>query len=178
MRRNINRFVEFNWIKMKILYCNPSFWEYRLPFYVELNRLFNENFHVLYSVKRFAKWGHLNFLSRVKEGLGDNAHPYNNEPMLDFKKKQIPLPFGLWKQIKRVKPDVLITEGFFQWTPIIQLYGMVHHIPVFMGYERTMHTERNNSKLKTWIRKMQDKKIAGYLVNGSCLLYTSPSPRD
>lgn len=36
-----------------------------------------------------------------------------------------------------------------------------------MGYERTMHTERNNSKLKTWIRKIQDKQIMGYLVNGS-----------
>lgn len=29
---------------MKVLYCNPSFWEYRLPFYVELNRLFNGDF--------------------------------------------------------------------------------------------------------------------------------------
>ena len=26
--------------------------------------------------------------------------------------------------IKKVKPDVLITEGFFQWTPLVQLYGL------------------------------------------------------
>lgn len=161
---------------MKISYCNPSFWEYRLPFYVELNRLFKGHFHVLYSSKRFMH-GHIKLLDRIREEMGANAHPYDNELMFDVKSrsfhgyseggKQVPLPFGLWKQIKRVKPDVLITEGFFQWTPIIQLYGMVHHVPVFMGYERTMHTERNNSKLKTWIRKIQDKKIAGYLVNGS-----------
>lgn len=161
---------------MRILYCNPTFWEYRLPFYVELNRLFHGDFHILYSAKRFLH-GHVKLLDRIENEMGVNAHPYKNELMYDVKShsfhgltdggKQIPLPFGLWKQIKRVKPDVLITEGFFQWTPIIQLYGMVHHIPVFMGYERTMHTERNNSKLKTWIRKIQDKKIAGYLVNGS-----------
>ena len=163
-------------IRMKVLYCNPSFWEYRLPFYVELNRLFKGDFHILYSTKRYAH-GHQKLLERIKDELGENAHPYDNELMFDVKTrsfhgfseggKQIPLPFGLWKRISRVKPDVLITEGFFQWTPLVQLYGWIHHIPVFMGYERTMYTERNNSKLKTWIRKIQDKFIKGYLVNGS-----------
>lgn len=163
-------------IRMKVLYCNPSFWEYRLPFYVELNRLFKGDFHVLYSTKRYA-YGHQKLLERIKDEFGENAHPYDNELMFDVKTrsfhgfseggKQIPLPFGLWKRISRVKPDILITEGFFQWTPLVQLYGWIHHIPVFMGYERTMYTERNNSKLKTWIRKIQDKFIKGYLVNGS-----------
>lgn len=163
-------------IRMKVLYCNPSFWEYRLPFYVELNRLFKGDFHILYSTKRYAH-GHQKLLERIKDELGENAHPYDNELMFDVKTrsfrgfteggKQIPLPFGLWKMISKVKPDVLITEGFFQWTPLVQLYGLLHRIPVFMGYERTMYTERNNSKLKTWIRKIQDKFIKGYLVNGS-----------
>ena len=152
---------------MKVLYCNPSFWEYRLPFYKELNKLFKGDFHILYSTKRFSKWGHDSFLKRVKNEMGDNAHEYNKEPMLDFKKKQVPLPLGLWNEIAKIKPDVLITEGFFQWTPLVQLYGLIHHIPVLMGYERTMYTERNNSKFKTWIRKIQDKFIKGYLVNGS-----------
>lgn len=161
---------------MKVLYCNPSFWEYRLPFYVELNRLFKGDFHILYSTKRYAH-GHQKLLERIKDELGENAHPYDNELMFDVKTrsfrgfteggKQIPLPFGLWKMISKVKPDVLITEGFFQWTPLVQLYGLLHRIPVFIGYERTMYTERNNSKLKTWIRKIQDKFIKGYLVNGS-----------
>ena len=163
-------------IRMKVLYCNPSFWEYRLPFYVELNRLFKGDFHILYSTKRYAH-GHQKLLERIKDELGENAHPYDNELMFDVKTrsfhgfseggKQIPLPFGLWKRIAKVKPDVLITEGFFQWTPWVQLYGLLYHVPVFMGYERTLYTERNNSKLKTWIRKIQDKLIKGYLVNGS-----------
>lgn len=152
---------------MKVLYCNPSFWEYRLPFYKELNKLFDGDFHILYSTRRFCKWGHESFLKRVKQEMGDYAHEYNNEPIIDFKKKQLPIPIGLWKRIAQIKPNVLITEGFFQWTPLIQLYGLVHHIPVFIGYERTLYTERNNSKLKTWIRKVQDKFIKGYLVNGS-----------
>lgn len=161
---------------MKVLYCNPSFWEYRLPFYFELNRLFDGNFHILYSTRYFLN-KHRKLLDEIKKKLGDNAHPYNNETVFDFKTrsfsnyqegdKSMALPFALWGMIREIKPDVLITEGFFQWTPLIQLYGLIHHIPVFMGYERTMHTERNNSKFKTWTRKMQDKLLCGYLVNGS-----------
>ncbi len=161
---------------MIVLYCNPSFWEYRLPFYVELNKLFKGQFHVIYSTKRYA-YGHQNLLNKIKEELGNNAHPYDNELMFDVKSKsfnkfteggkQIPLPIHLWKKISEINPDVIITEGFFQWTPWIQLWAFFHHIPVFMGYERTLHTERNNSKLKTWLRKIQNKFIKGYLVNGS-----------
>lgn len=160
---------------MKVLYCNPSFWEYRLPFYVELNRLFKGNFHVIYSTKRYGT-AHSKLLKDIKERLGENAHPYDNELMYDvytksFNKytegyKQIPFPFGLWKRISEVNPDVLITEAFFQWTPLVQLWGIFHNVPVMVGYERTLWTERNNSKLKTLIRRIQDKFIRGYLVNG------------
>ena len=161
---------------MKILYCNPSFWEYRLPFYVELNKLFRGDFHIIYSTRRF-KCGHEKLLGKIVEELGQNAHPYDNELMYDVKShsfkgftegyKQIPLPFGLWRRISEVKPDVLITEGFFQWTPLVQLWAFVHRVPVYVGYERTIWTERNNSNLKTYIRKLQDKFVKGYIVNGS-----------
>ena len=161
---------------MKVLYCNPSFWEYRLPFYVELNSLFCGNFHVLYSTRYFLS-KHKKLLEDIKKELGDNAHPYDNEMIFDITTrsftnyregdKSVSLPLSLWGMISKIKPDVLITEGFFQWTPLIQLYGFIHHIPVLMGYERTLYTERNNSRLKTCIRKMQDKLFKGYLVNGS-----------
>lgn len=160
---------------MIVLYCNPSFWEYRLPFYKELNRLLSGQFHLIYSTKRY-KGAHESMLKTIVETLGSNAHPYENEWFYDtvsksFDKKSetyhpVAISFGLWRRISRVKPDVLITEGFFQWTPWVQLWGALHRVPVFMGYERTLWTERNNSKLKTWIRKIQNKMIAGYLVNG------------
>lgn len=160
---------------MRVLYCNPSFWEYRLPFYSKLNEFFGGDFHIIYSTKRFRK-GHEKLLHDTLEVMGENAHPYDNELMYDVKTrsfsgyseeyKQIPLPFGLWKRISNVKPEVLITEAFFQWTPLVQLWALLHRVPVFVGYERTLWTERNNSKLKTLIRKIQDKLIKGYLVNG------------
>lgn len=161
---------------MKVLYCNPSFWEYRLPFYVELNRLFNGNFHVVYSTKRYFG-AHANMLSKIKKVLGENAHPYENEWMYvrethsmkikDETYHAIPLSLGLLTIIRKIKPDVLITEGFFQWTPFVQLYGWFFRVPVFVGYERTLYTERHNSRFKTFLRKLQEKSIAGYLVNGT-----------
>ena len=161
---------------MKVLYCNPSFWEYRLPFYAELNRLFNGNFHVVYSTKRYFG-AHVNMLPKIKNVLGENAHPYENEWMYvrethsmkikDETYHAIPLSLGLLNIIRKIKPDVLITEGFFQWTPFVQLYGWFFRVPVFVGYERTLYTERHNSRFKTFLRKLQDKSIAGYLVNGT-----------
>lgn len=160
---------------MRVLYCNPSFWEYRLPFYAKLNEHFRGDFHIIYSTKRFRK-GHEKLLAETVRVMGDNAHPYDNELMFDVKTrsfnayseeyKQIPLPFGLWKRISKVKPDILIAEGFFQWTPLTQLWAILHRKPFFIGYERTPWTERNNHWLKTMIRRIQDKFISGYLVNG------------
>lgn len=38
---------------MKVLYCNPIFLDYRLPFYKRLNELFDGNFYVMYSTTRY-----------------------------------------------------------------------------------------------------------------------------
>lgn len=87
--------------------------------------------------------------------------------MKDIEKgKRIPLTFGLLRTIRKIKPDVLITEGYFQWTPLVLLYGLIYRVPVYMGYERTLHTERNASQLKVWQRKLFNTCFAGFLVNG------------
>lgn len=161
---------------MKVLYCNPSFWEYRLPFYAELNRLLQGNFHVIYSTRRYQA-GHTDLLTKIKQTLGDNAHPWDSEWLYDSHTHAFgrfteghphtSFPLGLWQRISRIRPDALITEGFMQWTPIVQLYAQTHRIPVYVGYEKTPWTERNNSRLKTLKRRWQDRWITGYFVNGS-----------
>lgn len=160
---------------MKVLYCNPSFWDYRLPFYKRLNELFKGEFYVMYSPKRYR--GREKLLDKIRVILGKNALPYENEPMFDVHTRsfhhfsegyqQIPLPLGLFRKIHKVHPDVLITEGFFQWTPLVVLYSILFRVPVFMGYERTLHTERNAGRIRKWHRQFTDWFIKGYLVNGS-----------
>lgn len=160
---------------MRVLYCNPSFWDYRLPFYKRLKELFKGEFYVIYSPKRYC--GREKLLAKIKNTLGKNALPYENELMFDVHTRsfshfsegyqQIPLPLGLLRRIHKIHPDILITEGFFQWTPLVVLYSLLFRIPVFMGYERTLYTERNSGRIRKWHRKFTDLFIQGYLVNGS-----------
>lgn len=163
---------------MKVLYCNPVFFEYRLPFYNELKRLFNNNFYVMYSPMRMRICGKEKFADKVKNELGENALPLFSDHVFDTyskgfdrmpdieRGKRIPFTFGLMRAIHKVKPDILITEGYFQWTPLVLLYGTLYHIPVYMGYERTLHTERNTGKLKLLQRKIFNNLLKGFLVNG------------
>lgn len=132
----------------------------------------------MYSPMRMRICGKETFANKVKEELGKNALPLYSDHVFDTyskgfdrmpdieRGKRIPFTFGLMQAIHKVKPDVLITEGYFQWTPLVLLYGITHHIPVYMGYERTLHTEHNASKLKIAQRKLFNKWFAGFLVNG------------
>lgn len=163
---------------MKILYANPIFLDYRLPFYKRLNELFKGDFYIMYSTKRYRLFGREKLCKRIKKEMGDNAIPFEDEIIFNTHEmsskrlnvergQQIPITKRLLRKIKEIKPDVLITEGFFQWTPLVLLYSILHRVPVFMGYERTLHTERNAGLLRKLHRKFTDKFIAGYLVNGS-----------
>lgn len=164
---------------MRILCCNPIFYEYRLPFYAELNRLFNGEFHLLFSPLRMKLHRKEKLLKQTCQVLGDNVILPQKEHVFDTdsmkwdvvynpeRGHRIPLVWGISAAIRRVRPDVLLTVGYFQWTPLVLLYGVLHGIPVYMSYERTPHTERN----RTWVHKLHRKLFnhffAGYLVNGS-----------
>lgn len=164
---------------MKVLYCNPIFFEYRLPFYKELVRLFKGDFYIMYSPIRYKICNKSHLCETIKKEMGDNAIPFYGDHVFDTnskkwdvmpdieKGKRIPFTWGLLKKINTVKPDVIITEGYFQWTPIVQLWALLHHVPIYLGYERTIWTERNNSKVITFIRKLQNKFIKGFIVNGA-----------
>lgn len=164
---------------MRVLCCNPIFLEYRLPFYKELNRLFEGEFHVLYSPLRYRLRKKEFLEGKIRRELGDNAHQHLKEHLFDTASrrwnvsyesgvgKRIPLVWGLSKSIARLKPDVLLTIGYFQWTPFVLLYGLLHGIPVYMSYERTLHNERRCGSLKLMQRKLFNRFFAGYLVNGS-----------
>lgn len=158
----------------KIIYCNPIFLDYRLPFYIELNRLFNGKFHVLFSKWRY-EGRRDDLLARILDEMKDNAIPFNGERVFDTKTlsfskfphgKRIPLVWGLLKKLRRENPDVVISEGFFQWTPLVLMYCIFWHKPLFIGYERTLWTERHTASFSTWTRKLTDMFTTGYLVNG------------
>lgn len=163
---------------MKVLYCNPVFLDYRLPFYKQLVSLFEGNFHVMYSPTRYHLMKRDDLCKRIKCEMNENAHPFKKDFMFDtatmsFNRmemeygQKISFTFGLIRAIRKIKPEVLVSEAFFQWTPLCLVYSILFHIPLYIGYERTCYTERNVGKLKTIYRKIVDKFTAGYFVNGN-----------
>lgn len=156
----------------KILWVNPSFLDYRIPLYDELNKRTNGNFHLVYSRSRIPERCDVG----VKKVLGDNAHPLDKEKVLgigdqgnDFSNTsfKIPFPKGLYKKIKDVNANAIIAEGFFQFTPWAVAYSWLHRKPLYIAYERTAHTERNASRLRRWYRKFVSLFVTGYIANGS-----------
>lgn len=155
---------------MKILWVNPSFLDYRIPVYRLLNELSGNNFYLLFSTNRVPE----RIVHKIKAAIGDHAICYEGERRIIFGKNEgmankwtsIPITKGLYRKIKEVHADVVITEGFFQWTPKAILYAFWHRTPLLVEYERTKHTERNCPKWRTWYRRLIDKFTQGYLCNG------------
>ena len=78
----------------------------------------------------------------------------------------IPFPKGLYKMICNVRPDLLIAEGFFQFTPWAVIYAFLHRKPLLIAYERTAHTERNCPLWRRLYRQFIGLFVSGYVVNG------------
>lgn len=156
---------------MKVLWVNPSFLDYRIPLYTELNKLYNNNFFILYSKNRIPERCH----DKTIKKLGNNALFLENEKSIKFKYDyiyankgiRIPFPKGLYTMIKRNKPDIIIAEGFFQFTPWALLYSILHRKPLLIAYERTAHTERNCPFWRRWYRRFIGLFVNGYIANGT-----------
>lgn len=161
---------------MRVLYANPVFSDYRLPFYKELNRLFKGDFYVMYSPERYHSEGLEQTLKKIPSILDGFSYEYIGETVIKVKKPfnkdfdvyyRFPFFKGFLKCIAKYKPEVIITEGFFQWTPMVILYSLIHRVPVYIGYERTKHTERFAPKFKILHRKITDRFVRGYFANGT-----------
>jgi glycosyltransferase involved in cell wall biosynthesis len=65
------------------------------------------------------------------------------------------------------KPDVLITDGFFQWTSAALWLRATRGIPHVCCYEKTVHTERRAQWYRTFYRRSAMRWIDVMCCNGS-----------
>lgn len=155
----------------RILWVNPSFLDYRIPLYDELNKKLDGNFHLIYGKDKIPTRCH----DHVVEKLRENAHYLEKgkkyhfgSPVSEFANSSltINIPSGLYGMIKGVKPDAIISEGFFQYTPWAVWYSFIHRKPLYIAYERTAHTERNCPWWRKLYRKFIRMFVDGYIANG------------
>jgi glycosyltransferase involved in cell wall biosynthesis len=156
---------------MRVTWINPSFLHYRVPVYQALNEMLDNNFTIIFSAQRTLD----DVKNKIKNALGEKAIALEGEKISivgrndsDFANTRFRIPFqpGLLRAISDAQPDVIIAEGFFQWTPAALWARITRGIPLVIAYERTMHTERHAGMARTFYRKMVTKCISAICCNG------------
>lgn len=155
---------------MKILWVHRTPGIYMIPVFAKLLELTNGSFYMLYS-KNAKK---IEIHESMKTALGENAIAMQNEKTIvigrtksNFANSHIRIPYqkGLLKEIDRINPDIIITDGFFQWAFAGFLKSRGRKVCIF--YERTKHTERHATKWRVLYRKLVGKLADGFIINGS-----------
>ncbi|WP_282776964.1 glycosyltransferase family 4 protein [Phaeodactylibacter xiamenensis] len=159
---------------MKITWVTRSFLDYRIPIYKEINRLTGDQLTVIY----YSDVVPDRCAQKLEAVLGDRAiglsgelriggRKTNNQSFANQGGLRIPLQPGLVKKVRATQPELLLSDGFFQWTYAPLLLNAVLGIPHIMLYERTLHTERNASALRVNARKLAGKFIDAIGCNGT-----------
>jgi len=158
---------------MRITWVTRSFLDYRIPVYAAINKLCRNNLTVIYFKDVVPKRCQL----KLKNILGKRAIGLSGEIRLGGKKLEnqtfanqggirISIRPGLLKIVKRTNPDIVLSDGFFQWSYSALLLNAIYKVPHLMCYERTSYTERNVSFLRVFARKIASKFISGICCNG------------
>lgn len=161
---------------MKILYAIPIFLDYRIPLFKRLTQLFNGEFNVMYSPKRYLnRFPHV--LDKIRMEIPTSIHEFNCDYIYNtytksfnkfsYRGRCITFTFGLIRKLIKLSPEIIISEGFLGWTPLILLYSILFRRKLIVHYERTCHTERNTPWYITLQRKFFNCFITAYLVNGT-----------
>lgn len=157
---------------MKILWISPWFGNYRIPVYENLNKLSEGNFYIICSKENTSEL----VREKLKRTLGDHAIIMSGEKRMtmgnetsDFANSALVIKKqpGLYKAIKSVNADVIITEGFGGWAPAGIRYAVTHRKKLCMFYERTAYVERNSPTWRSMYRKVIGIPVDHFLINGT-----------
>lgn len=159
---------------MNITWVTRSFLDYRIPVYKALDDLCCRHLTVIYNGDVVPQ----RCQEKLRSVLGERAIALSGEIRLSGVAKdnatmankgyRIPFQRGLIKAIRSTNPDILVSDGFFQWTYSTLWVRMFNRrrIKHIMCYERTAHTERNAGFLRTMYRKVVSHWIDAIDCNG------------
>ncbi|MEM7313912.1 MAG: glycosyltransferase family 4 protein [Planctomycetota bacterium] len=163
---------------MRITYVKRSFLDYCVPVYRELDLLTGNQLHVVFPDTHVPE----RVRNKIKAVLGDRAVEMTgekslgrNRPSRDFANASWVIPYqpGLLKAIHATRPDVVVGDGFFQWSLPGLAYRALHRKRFVMCYERTFHTERKAQWYRSAYRRLVSPWIDSVCCNGKlCAEYT------
>jgi len=157
---------------MKILWISPWFGNYRVPVYNYLNQYSRDNFYLICSEENTSEL----VRRKLHDTLGDHVVVMSGERRTtmgseesDFANRALVIKRqpGLYKAIRKINPDVIITEGFGGWAPAGIRYAVLHRKKLCMFYERTAYVERNSPAWRSWYRQIVGIPVSHFLINGA-----------
>jgi glycosyltransferase involved in cell wall biosynthesis len=165
---------------MNITWVTRSFLDYRVPVFAELDKLCDNHLTLIYNKEIVPE----RCQNKINLILGNRAIGLtgevrltgkNNAPIDNVIHRSIRIPYqpNLLKTARETKPDVTVSDGFFQWTYASLLLRVRNHIPHMMCYEPTKITEAHAQFFRTWYRQFVSRWIDHICCNGSlCKEYT------
>lgn len=159
---------------LHVTYVARSFLDYRIPVFEKLSSMLDGNFSIIYSSDYIPE----RVNDKVKGILGDRAIGLMGERRIGpdsiqgFANRTFRFVYqpGIIRSINETKPDVLIGDGFYQWTSFALAYRLRYKTPLVVCYERTFHTERHVQKIRTLYRQGVSRFIDAMAVNGKLSL--------
>lgn len=157
---------------MKILWISPWFGNYRIPVYDQLSKLCKGNFYLICSQENTSDL----VRRKLKDTLDTNVIIMSGEKRMtmgnevsDFANSALVIKKqpGLYKAIKNVNADIIITEGFGGWAPAGIRYAVTHRKKLCMFYERTAYVERHSPKWRSLYRRIVGIPVNYFLINGT-----------
>ncbi len=142
---------------MRLTYVTRSFLDYRVPVYEELAAAIGGELTVIYSDEVVPQ----RVTRRLRASLDDRVRPLAGERRIgprefaDFANTSFRFVYqpGLQQAIRDSQPDVVVGDGFFQWTLYALLQRIRHGTPLVVCYERTAHTERGSQLVRRLYRR-------------------------
>jgi len=155
---------------VKAVWVTRSFLDYRIPVYREVGERLGGRLTLFYNADYVPK----RCRDKVQRVLGVGAkgmfgeRAFTRSSQSGFANEGMRLPYqpGLVRAILNEKPDVLISDGFFQWTYAALWLRATRGIPHVMCYERTAHTERKCQWYRIAYRKLVMRYIDAMCCNG------------
>lgn len=156
---------------LRIAWLTNEIPPYRVPFYSELAGTPGWYFQVFTCTDRevYRLWNvqaELSFAVQQSYSLSyvrrnRHAGPENFDDI-----RQVHLPVGLFGDLRRFSPDVIVSGELGARTLIAALYSRLFNRRLVVSFEGTPHTERDISPAQHWLRRVIRRAPHAFTVDG------------
>ena len=156
---------------MKLLWVTRSVEDYRVPVFAALRELTRGHLRLLYSRERSSE----RVNQKIRDSLGEAAVGMSGERRLRGGRLGegmanrwwlVTYQPGIGRAIEKEDPDVIIADGFFQWTAPALWFRIRKGVPLVVCYERTAYTERRAQWYRSLYRRLALRYVDAMCCNG------------